>query len=60
MLIAAICKSVADTLPQLVELIEAAERRRAAAPPVAEPPAAEPTMRPYKEWQAMKTARPVA
>lgn len=53
-LIAAICRAVADTLPELVALIEA-EKRQAAAPP-----APEPTMRPYRERLALKNAPPAA
>ena len=53
MLIAAICRAVADTLPQLVELIEADERRAAALP------AAEPTPFPtYRERQALRNGPP--
>ena len=58
MLISAICKSVADILPELVALIEA-EERRAAAPPAAALPAAEPPPFPtYRERLALRNGPP--
>ena len=50
-LIAAICKSVAATLPLIVEQLEAEQRQAAA------PPAPEPTMLTFRERQALKNAR---